>query len=290
MLRAHFGLLNFSSANFLIINKSPKFIKIYAAVMMLAAALFLSSCEKESDEIIDPSLASPVISDLVLSKDTVLTTSSSPLINLIVRVKVNLNGGEQISSAKCTVLDPLNSAAGVFQLYDNGSSPDTVPGDMTYTGSINIDNIQCLLVGTYDIEVVCENTSGLFSNLITSSFHVVNTANQPPAVVSSNLPDSVVRPLPGDSTLLTITVNVNDPDGLCDIRDVSFVTVRPNGVTLPAIPMSGSGNGVYSFSNYVSYSTDPTSYGYFKYTFTARDNSNILSAPLRDSIKFISPR
>ncbi len=256
----------------------------------MIAALFLVSCEKESDEIIDPSFTSPVISDLLFSKDTVFTNSASPLINLIVRVNVSTNDGEQISNVKCTVFDPNNEQAGVFELNDNGASPDTTPGDQNYTGSINIDNIQCLLVGNYSVEVVAENTSGLFSNLITSVFRVVNTANQPPVINSTALPDSIVRPLPGDSSLLTITVNVSDPDGLCDLNDVSFVTVRPNGVTLPAIPMFNSGNGVFSFSNYVSYSSDPSSYGYFKYTFTARDRANLLSVPVRDSIKFIAPR
>ena len=248
------------------------------------------SCEKDSDEIIDPSFASPAISDFVLSNDTVITTSSSPLINLIVSVNVNLNDGSPINKVQCRVYDPVNTQIGVYQLNDNGSSPDPTAGDRTYTGAINIENIQCLLVGNYSLEVVAENTSGLFSNLITSSFIVVNSANQPPRITTTNLPDSIVRPMPGDSSLLTITVNVNDPDGICDVKDVSFVTVRPNGVTLPAIPMFNSGSGVFSFSNYVSFSSDPTSYGYFKYTFTARDNSNLLSASVKDSILFISPR
>ncbi|MGB3019466.1 MAG: hypothetical protein WBC65_16800 [Ignavibacteria bacterium] len=248
------------------------------------------SCEKESDEIIDPSFASPAISNLVLSNDSVITTSSSPMINLIVSVNVNLNDGSPINKVQCRVYDPVNTQIGVYQLNDNGSSPDPTAGDRTYTGAINIENIQCLLVGNYSLEVVAENTSGLFSNLITSSFIVVNSANQPPRITTTNLPDSIVRPMPGDSSLLTITVNVNDPDGICDVKDVSFVTVRPNGVTLPAIPMFNSGSGVFSFSNYVSFSSDPTSYGYFKYTFTARDNSNLLSASVKDSILFISPR
>lgn len=212
------------------------------------------------------------------------------MINLIVSVNVNLNDGSPINKVQCRVYDPVNTQIGVYQLNDNGSSPDPTAGDRTYTGAINIENIQCLLVGNYSLEVVAENTSGLFSNLITSSFIVVNSANQPPRITTTNLPDSIVRPMPGDSSLLTITVNVNDPDGICDVKDVSFVTVRPNGVTLPAIPMFNSGSGVFSFSNYVSFSSDPTSYGYFKYTFTARDNSNLLSASVKDSILFISPR
>lgn len=261
------------------------------AAVSIASVFLLSSCEEESDEIIDPSFASPLISDLRLSEDTVFTTSTSPLINFIVRVNANDNGGTAIDDINCTVTDPSGVTAGVFSLADNGTAPDSVAGDKIYSAAVNISNIQCLLVGIYKTDVIAQNASGLFSNLISSSLRVVNTANQPPVVVSTNLPDSVVRPGPSqDSVLLTITVNVNDPDGPCDIRDVSFVTVRPNGVTLPAIPMFNSGQGVFSFSNYVFYSADPTSYGYFKYTFTARDNSNLLSAPVKDSIKFVQQR
>lgn len=271
------------------IIKLQNFRNHFAAVIFLAAAIFLSSCEEDSDEVIDPSFASPLIADLVLSRDTVKTTSVSPAVNLIVRVKADLNSGSPISSAKCTVFYPNGGQAGVYQLYDSGNFPDTISGDMVYTGSVNIDNIQCLLVGSYSAEVIFENSSGLFSNLLTSSFFVVNTANQPPVILSTNLPDSVIRPAqPGDSVLLTISLNASDPDGSCDLKDVSFVTVRPNGVTLPPIPMTNGGNGLFTFSNYVSYSSDPTSFGYFKYTFTARDNSNILSSPVRDSIKFVA--
>jgi hypothetical protein len=174
-------------------------------------------------------------------------------------------------------------------MTDNGTSGDTNSGDGIYTTTINITNISCLLVGNYTIEYVAKNNSGLYSNTIISGLKVVNTNISPPVITSTNLPDSVVRPSPGDSALLTISINVNDPDGLCDLKDASFVTVRPNGVTLPSIPMFNDGNGLFSFSAYVSYSSDPTSYGYFKYTFTARDRSNILSSPVTDSIKFIQP-
>ena len=257
--------------------------------MFFVAAIFLSSCEKESDEIIDPSFASPVISDLVISSDTVYTTSSSPSINLIARVRVNLNGGSQLSKVSCIVKDPKSMQAGEFLFADNGQAPDTVAGDMIYSGAVNIGNIQCLLVGNYLMEVLAVNTSGLNSNLLTETFTVVNTANQPPVIASTNLPDSVVRPFPGDSLLLTITITANDPDGTCDLRNTSFVTVRPDGQVLPAIPMTNQGNGLFSFSNYVGYSSNPSSYGYFKYTFTTTDNSGAQSAPVRDSIKFVAP-
>lgn len=224
-----------------------------------------------------------------MSKDTVYTNSENPLINLFAYINVNQNGGSSLNSVKCTVNDPKGVHLAQIIMSDNGNFPDSTAGDNKYAAVININDIQCLIVGNYSVEFVAENNSGLFSNLITSGFYTVNTQNSPPVINSTNLPDSVVRPLPGDSTLLTISVSVRDTNGLCDLKNVTFVTVRPNGVTFPPIPMFDNGNGQFIFSNYVAYSSDPTSYGYFKYTFTATDNSNSLSIPVRDSIKFIQP-
>lgn len=190
----------------------------------------------------------------------------------------------------CSVKDPSGNIIATIAMSDNGVLPDTTAGDGKYSAAVNVNNISCLLVGNYAIDYLALNTSGLYSNQIVSDIIVINSANMPPVITGTNLPDSVVRPLPGDSLLLTISVNVNDPDGICDLKDVTFVTVRPNGVTFPPIPMSDNGNGEFLFSNYVSYSTDPTSYGYFKYTFTAKDRSNIESIPVTDSIKFVLPQ
>lgn len=255
----------------------------------MITALFISSCEENNDAVIDTSISAPIMLNPYVSSDTVYTTSTNPVINFTTSVSVNTNEGSSIKKVTCTVKDPDRTITGQFNLLDNGVLPDSVANDGIFTADINVTGISCLLVGTYGLEYVAENNSGLFSNLLTDDIKVVNTAIMPPIIVSTNLPDSVVRPLPGDSTLLTISINVNDPDGLCDLKDVTFVTVRPNGVTFPPIPMFNNGNGQFVFSNYVSYSTDPTSYGYYKYTFTARDRSNLLSTPVADSIKFVSP-
>ncbi|MDQ3020703.1 MAG: hypothetical protein M3R36_09045 [Bacteroidota bacterium] len=253
---------------------------------MIASVIFYS-CEENNDAIIDPTFSSPLISQPYKSKDTIFTTSSSPLINLITSISVNLNEGSPIESVISTVVDPDGDILGTFNMLDDGTSGDTIAGDSKYTTTINITNIECLLVGGYTIQFIAENNSGLFSNLIVSGLDVVNSANQPPVITNSNLPDSVVRPLQGDSTLLSISINVTDSDGLCDLRDASFVTKRPNGVELPPIPMFNNGNGQFIFAAYVGYSADPTSFGYFKYTFTARDRSGIFSNPVKDSIKFV---
>lgn len=246
---------------------------------MLASVIFYS-CEENNDAVIDPTYYSPLISNPTLSTDTIFTTSANPLINFTTTVSVNTNNGSPIENVICSLTDPEGNLLENFNMTDNS-------GNGIYTVTVNVSNISCLLVGNYKVEYIAENNSGLFSNLITSELRVVNTDNVPPVITGTSLPDTVTRPSPGDSTLLTISINANDPNGLCDLKDATFVTVRPNGVTLPPIPMFNNQNGEFIFSAYVGYSSDPTSYGYFKYTFTARDRSNLLSNPVTDSINFI---
>ena len=230
-----------------------------------------------------------MISGQFQSLDTVQTTSSSPLITFYTSVTADRNGGQQISSVTLLINDPENTELATINLTDNGTLPDTTAGDGKYSAIVSISNISCLLVGNYGLEYIAVNSTGLYSNLITSEIYVKNTANVPPVIAGTNLPDSIVRPLPGDSLLLTISVNVNDADGLCDLKEVTFVTERPNGVILPAIPMFYNGNGEFLFSNYVLPSSDPSSFGYFKYTFTPKDRSNVSGNPVKDSIKFVMP-
>ncbi|MEO6693713.1 MAG: hypothetical protein ABIY50_06905 [Ignavibacteria bacterium] len=229
-----------------------------------------------------------MISNNFQSLDSILTTSTSPVINFLTSVSVNTNEGTSVRNVVCSVIDPAGNILGQFNMSDSGSPPDTNSNDGRYVVTVNISNITCLLVGNYRLEYIAENNSGLFSNLITSDLRVINSDNQPPVITGTNLPDSIVRPLT-DSTLLTISINVSDPNGICDLKNVTFITTRPNGIELPPIPMFYEGNGQFSFSNYVRNSSDPSSYGYFKYRFTARDNSNLLSPPAFDSIKFVQP-
>lgn len=247
------------------------------------------SCEEKSDEVIDPSISSPLISRQYQSSDTVNTTSIAPIITFYTSVFVERNEGSQIDKVSLKIKDPNGNSFYGIKLEDNGTLPDTTAGDGIYSAIVSVDDITCLIVGNYSLEYVASNISGLNSNLLTSGIYVKNVSNQPPIITGTFLPDSVIRPLPGDSSLLTITVNVSDIDGLCDLKDVTFVTRRPNGVILPSIPMYNNGGGQFLFSNYVSYSSDPSSYGYFKYTFTAKDRSNQSSLPVADSIKFIMP-
>jgi len=261
----------------------------YAGVLLIliTGAVFLS-CEKESENVIDPSYISPLISDLFKSKDSVLTTSFSPLIDLNVSVKVSANGGSDIQWVECKVFYPENNGWIPFLMKDDGILPDSVAGDGRYSCNVKFTSIPCLQVGQYNISVYAYNTDLLISNQINSAFFVINTQNLPPVITNTDLPDSVVRPVTGQFDL-TIKATVIDTNGACDINEVYFDAYRPNGLYIGRVPMSDIGNNIYSFTNPVLPSGADSSYGYFKYLFQATDNSNAQSVVVADSIKFVRP-
>jgi len=244
--------------------------------------MFFFSCEKKNDNIIDPSFDSPLIYNVTKSSDTVSTISGTPVINLNVSAVVGKNNGSEIKSVICKVMDPMSNSLGNFSLGNTS--------DSTYSGTLNITNISCLLVGNYNLIFIAENEIGLSSNLITSTIYVKNTANVAPVIIETNLPDSVVRPLTG-AVDLTIFVNVTDTNGTCDINEVYFEAYRPSGFIIPGgvIPMTHFLGAEWRFTNPVLPAIPDSSFGYFKYHFFAKDRSNAISTGVWDSIKFVRP-
>jgi hypothetical protein len=254
----------------------------FALVLMVAMIAF--SCEKKSDSVIDPSYDSPVILSVTKSVDTVSTTSASPVISFDLNAVVSENGGSAISSVNCTLIDPLSNNLGTFSLdyvQDLGNGKK-------YAKTINAGSVSCLLVGNYVVQVIAKNEAGLFSSQLNSPLYVKNTANVAPVISGTTLPDSVVRPVSG-SFDLTISINLTDADGRCDIKDVYFDAYRPSGSYIGVIPMTYFSNNEWRFTNPVLPAPADSSYGYFKYHFFAKDRSNAVSVGVWDSIKFVRP-
>lgn len=233
------------------------------------------SCEKEDTSIIDPNYSAPVIVNITQAPVSVNSSSLNPVIAF--PVSLEATSENQIVSVFCRVFDPNSNQIAEILLTNSGGN--------NYSANASISNINCLLVGTYQLQFQAEDNLGLLSNVFLREFEVINPTNSPPFIVSTDLPDSVVRPAQ-DSVLLTISINADDPDGICDIRSASFDAERPDGVVFTGIPMLYEGNGLFRFSNFV---TSTGLNGYFKYTFTVRDNSNAVSVAVTDSIKFVQP-
>jgi hypothetical protein len=258
---------------------------ISGIAVFLLFLVFLWSCEKTDDTVIDPSYDSPVIVSAFKSADTIYTTSGTPVISLNVTAYISENNGSPLKSAICSVFNPLNGGAGNFNLAYQGDSASL----KKYSGTINLTGISCLLVGNYKLQFVAENETGLSSNQINLGFYVKNTANVPPLITGTNMPDSVVRPVSGQFDL-TLLLTLNDADGLCDIKEVYFDAYRPTGNQIPGrIPMFYLNDSTYTFTNPVTPAVPDSLYGYYKYHFFAVDRSDAVSIGVWDSIKFVRP-
>ncbi len=261
--------------------------------------ILITSCEKSDDSVIDPIYKSPILRSIYKSKDTVFTTSTSPLINLNVSVSVDPNGGGEIKSVTCKVKSPQNSVIATFTMHDDGIAPDSVPGDGRYSCTVNITNISCLLVGGYSVELLAENLSGLLSSQINSSFYVVMTNNQAPIVSGLYAPDSIAIPTTG-VTLNTLSVYALDSNGTCDIKRVFFNSYRPDSSITGGSPftMYDDGNLLEHgdtvandgrFSLIIQITSAQTTVGWYTFKYQAEDNSGLLSNQLIGRIYIYRP-
>jgi len=281
------------------LNKKIQKRNLYIVLCALIFGFLFSSCEKKDDTVIDPNFKSPVLTNPFKSKDTVFTVSIAPVISLISAVSVDPNGGGDIKSVTCKVLSPDNTLLATIPMQDNGVNPDSTAGDSRYSCAINISNLSCVLVGQYSIQLIAENTSGLFSNQINSTFNVVLTNNQAPVVSRLFAPDSIAIPLSG-VTVSTLSVFALDSNGYCDIKRVFFNSFRPDSTITPNSPfaMFDDGNiadhgdtvaGDGRFSLKIQIASTQTTFGWFTFKYQAEDNSGLLSNVLIGRIYIYRP-
>ncbi|MBK8981268.1 MAG: hypothetical protein IPM38_02845 [Ignavibacteria bacterium] len=74
---------------------------------------------------IDPSISAPIISNLIISSDTIFTNSAFPNLTFYTSVNVNLNEGAPLDYVRCSITDPSGNSIASVQLFDNGTFPDT---------------------------------------------------------------------------------------------------------------------------------------------------------------------
>ncbi|HFE64023.1 MAG TPA: hypothetical protein ENK14_06345 [Caldithrix sp.] len=113
-----------------------------------------------------------------------------------------------------TVFNPLNNSP-VF----------TFPVDSAYAVAKQ---------GNYDIGFVLEDRFGAKSVPVVHPLQVENT---PPWLWGEDVPDTLTIPTGSDSTILEITIHVNDAQSLADIDSAYFNSILPNGNPSSANPI-----------------------------------------------------
>lgn len=247
------------------------------------------SCEKTDNKVIDPTLTFPAITSAFVNP----ASMNSITINTVAVAVITSD--EQIASVKAAVTDPTGTEIISIDLKDDGVLPDTNAGDKHYSGLIN-KTLDCKLIGTYKVQFIAQNLSGLSSNTFIANFTIEATNNQPPVISDLIIPDSIQVPLNGQN-LGFLQVKAIDPDGQCDISQngaVHFNSFKPNGIPSTGNPFSmyddgdilAHGDTTVNDSKFSLIIGIPpnTATGYYKFIFNATDRSNSLSNTIIDSI------
>jgi hypothetical protein len=233
------------------------------------------SCEKDDGSIVDPILYFPVIDSVYLTP----TAFDTNRIEISINAKVS--SVDPISSVKAKIIDPLGSQVTEVDLVLNGEF---------YTFNAVVAPA-CIILGNYKVEFLAVTNSGLNSNTVTNTFEVTNSNSIKPTVSIVYAPDSLLRPTGSELVPAFLQVQVNDPDGICDIEWARFNAVNPNGIPNPSNPftMYDNGNPLPPFSDTVAndgkysltiYISSQATLGDFSFKFFAKDRSDLTSDTL----------
>ncbi len=269
------------------LSTPPKISRLSA----ILAVLVFSSCEKQTEGILDSVGGPPVI----LSSSLVPSTVNTDTINVgperkpedVLPIKLEVlskvfhpEGMSEIGRVQVSVYKEKQQPTIVSAiLTDSGVQPDMVAGDSTYSAHLTVQ-LPRSEIGVYNVEFFAESRTGLRSTVHLLPLTIVRL-NQPPILSNLQAPDTV-RTSTENSFL--ITVDALDPDGLADIRSV--VRRTPSNLVLQ---LNDSGvNGDVSaadgvFSETVSL-TPPPPAGSYTFTFQAFDRSNAESNILSHTI------
>lgn len=248
------------------------------------------SCEKDSNDIIDPILHFPSITSKYYTPQII----NSDTVGIIAGATVESE--DPVDKVEFKFYDFGNNVLTIARLKDDGVYPDTTAGDGKYTGILNYV-FDCRQVGDHKVEFLATNVSGLTSSPIQDNVNIIRFPNQPPVV--SNIiitPDSIQVQTP---SFFIFMITATDPNGQCDIAKVFYTGFRPNGVPLSnslelyddgsccLIGTSGvtSGDTTSNDSKFTRKTFGQTTEtGYYRYYIRAVDRSGDTSNVLTDSI------
>ena len=120
----------------------------------------------------------------------------------------------------------LNGSA--FSLFDNGKSEngDLVAGDNTYSNNFPLS--QYYPIGIYTIKYFVEDINNITKQVAIQNFKYDNgQTNIAPVIFNAMIePDTLVVI---DTTVIQISIEADDQNGLNDIERVYFMVYRPDG-------------------------------------------------------------
>lgn len=196
-------------------------------------------CEKKFDTPLEPATAVYQVFQ-VATFDSFTHTLSDSLIN----PSIEFTSTSDIKRVWIEILSPENEkiSSGTISLYDNGSAAtgDAVKGDNIFSTLVTMKSE--FINGTYLITYFIEDKTGAVKKVASQTFVFDNgKANVAPVILSVSMPDTVEVP---SAIAFIIETSVSDSNGIKDIKEVYFATVRPDQTS------SGLRTSLYDDGNY----------------------------------------
>ncbi|MDZ7261968.1 MAG: hypothetical protein ONB05_07680 [candidate division KSB1 bacterium] len=225
----------------------------------------------------------PVISQVITPAMIDLKSQGEHLISAQVS---DPQGREDVDVVICQIYKPSEPMPSIIDtLRDDGTSGDPIASDGIYSRKITASFARNR-VGEYSFRFQAKDRAGKRSNAIVKIVQVVDSGNLPPVIFNLVAPDTIVL---ASQTLTTrLTIDVMDPQGLSDVREVFFNSFLPDGRPSSGNPfqmkddgnihgLSGdqaAGDGRYSLIIQIP---PETSQGNYTFIFQAVDRSNAVS-------------
>lgn len=257
-------------------NNRHLFTGLFFAILFLS--FFLGGCDKDYQGIIQPSVSGYTILDITNLQSFTRTETDSVL---ILYLRTNNTGA--VKNITADLYNPKNERVAGFplQLLDNGmeSNGDLIANDGIFSNKIVMS--RNFINGTYYLEYSVTAINSPPKIAASQSFLFNNgQSNVAPLVANLTAPDTLTV---NDTTLILLTIEATDSNGLEDIERVFFRSYRPDGSTSGAtFSMYDNGRDGDTTANDGIYSAIISVYpsnqkGTYRFEFQAIDRGKKLS-------------
>jgi hypothetical protein len=244
-------------------------------IILISAIFFMYGCEKEYNSITEPAdYDYQVISVSSFEEFRYFPNDSTRAI------RITFNTINKIQRVTYNLITPVGN-----NLY-------TSPKQMILSGGnsfvAELAMSKDYLNGSYTVKYYVTDLSGVTREAALHKFRYSNGFDNQAPVIANPLvtPDTIVVT---QETILTVTVEVSDPDGLNDIELVYFISYRPDGTTSGVqtiLSDNGIGTDVWDevagdgiFSQRIRVVESVTK-GTWRFEFRARDRGKLYSNTL----------
>lgn len=249
-------------------------------LIILISAFY--GCEKKFDTVVETKSATYQV-----FKVSSFSNFTHTLTDSVLNPWIEFTSASDINKVWIEILSPENDniSSGTIGLYDNGNASigDAVKGDKIYSALMTMKSE--FINGTYLINFFVEDRIGITKKVASQTFLFDNgKSNVAPIILTVSTPDTIEV----KDVALAFIVNaaVADSNGLQDIKEVYFTTVKPDQTSSGARTNlyddgnysgngdAAAGDGIYSRALSI---TPENQKGTYRFDFEAKDRGGLVS-------------